>query len=86
MTRTYFTKTVISERHIVITTQILGEEHQSVVTRGLQEDQQIATAIITHKEAADVAFGIAPTQQIQQRQNLNQKVQKAGDASVGVTS
>lgn len=74
MTQTYFTKTVISERNIVITTQLMGEEHMSVIVRGPREDQDLGAAIISHKESADVAFGISTAQEIEQRAAVNQKI------------
>lgn len=75
MTRTYFTKTVISPRNIVVTTQIMGEEHMSVISRGPQEDQDLASALITHKEEADTVFGISSPQEIENRKSLNRKVE-----------
>lgn len=73
MTRTYFTKTVISPRNIVVTTQIMGEEHMSVISRGLSEDQDLGAAIIEHKQAADIKFATSSETQILQRQAYNRK-------------
>lgn len=85
MTQTYFTKTVIGPQYIVVTSMIAGAEVQAVVNRGLAEDQDMATATIAHKVAADRAFGTSTEQQIQQRQGLNKKVETAGFAVIDAT-
>lgn len=75
MTQTYFTKTVIGPRNIVVTTKLPQEDIMSVVTRGPREDQDLASAVIEHKESADVAFGISSPQEIENRKSLNRKVE-----------
>lgn len=73
MTQTYFTKTVIGPRNIVVTSIIMGVEHMTVVDRGLTEDRDLAAAVVQHKELADRAFGTSSEQQTQQRQSFNRQ-------------
>lgn len=73
MTQTYYSKIVISPHNIVVTTQLPSGEQMSVISRGLAENQHLASAIISHKHVADSDFATSTPTQIEQRRSYDTK-------------
>lgn len=73
ITKNYTSKITITDRTIIIETFVNSTHLVDTVSRGIKENQDMATISISHKQQADVLLELSNETTIQQRKAYDAK-------------